>query len=138
MIYKAELKNGESLTFSVYNYHYQDVDLKYQFDTDFINIIALYEKAENEYRLINIDLVNLRDYFITKLPTNDLYRANKVLLLGGIRPPSIEETNIYLTDLLQRIKESIPQTIFLQNSNLNRKMSLILNNISISQEKYWC
>ena len=50
MIYKAELKNGESLTFSLYNYHYQNVELKYQFDIDFINIIALYEKVENEYR----------------------------------------------------------------------------------------
>lgn len=112
MTYKIELKTEKSLIFSVYNFHYQDIDLKYQFDTDFINIIALYEKAEDEYRLINIHLVNLKDYFITKLPTNDLYRANKVLLLGGIRPPSIEETNIYLTNLLQLIKESMPQTIF--------------------------
>jgi len=92
MTYKLDLKTGESIFFSVFNYHYQDIDLKNQFDIDYINIIALYEKTKIEYKLIDVLLENLRDYFIIKLPTNDLYRTNKVLLLGGIRPPSIEET----------------------------------------------
>ena len=111
MTYELKLKNEKIATFSVYSYHYQDIDSKNQFDIDFINLIALYEKTENEFRFISFQLINLKDYLIRKLPTNDLYKTNKVLILEGIRPPSQEETKIYLTNQLKQIEEILPKTI---------------------------
>lgn len=120
MEYRLKLKNEKIATFSIYNYHYQDIDLKNQFDIDFINLIALFEKTENEFRFISIQLINLKDYFITKLPTNDLYETSKVLLLEGVRPPTLEATKIYLTEQLKQIEECLPKSIafFELESNL--------------------
>lgn len=111
MQFKIILKNNEPVYFSIYNYHYQDPDLKLQFDTDLINLIVLYKKEESGYRLINVLIENLKDYFLTKLPTTDLYETNKVLLLGGSRPPTLEETQEYLTREKKRIQEFIPKQI---------------------------
>ena len=61
MTFTVYLKTGESINFSVYNYHYQNIDLKNQFNIDYINIIALYEKTNIEYKLITqvSGLINL-------------------------------------------------------------------------------
>lgn len=85
--------------FSVYDYDYRDPDTKMQFDSDYPNIVALYKSNGGMYELINVLLLDsVKKFFIYELPTFELYDTNKVLVLGGSRYPSLQDTMLLLQE----------------------------------------
>jgi hypothetical protein len=112
MEYNLNLNEETILHFEVYNYNYKDIDLINQFDINFPNIVVLFQKTEDTFKLISAELVeNLSKYFVTGLTQNNLYITDKVLLLKGSRPPNIDQTIEYLNGLLLQIQKVIPNVI---------------------------
>ena len=99
MLYSIKSKSGMTGYFSVYDYDYRDPDTKMQFDSDYPNIVALYKSNGGMYELINVLLLDsVKKFFIYELPTFELYDTNKVLVLGGSRYPSLQDTMLLLQE----------------------------------------
>src|SRR5688572_10376570 len=112
MIYHAPLGNGENIAFVVYDYHYQDREVKRKLESTYPNIVVLLKKTDNTYTHLETLLLNSpHDYFVTSLPTDTLYQTDKVLLLIGNRPPGKYNTIKYLQDLIVPLQECLQMPV---------------------------
>ena len=113
MIYKIELDNGQLEDFTVYKYHYKNVDLKEQFDSEFPNICALYKKVNDHIELIRLFLLdNPKKFFIEGLVDSDLYSTDFVLLSHGSRPgQGTMDINEFLKIKMKTIEKVFPKSI---------------------------
>lgn len=110
MTYSLRLISGKIEDFTVYDYHYQNPNLKKQFDSEYPNIAILYKKSNDGFELVNSLIVdNPKGYFRSGLPDDDLTMTDKVLLLSGCRPASLEETVEFLKKKLIQIKSLLPE-----------------------------
>ena len=113
MVYKIVLDNGQKEDFVVYKYHYQDVNLKEQFDSEFPNICALYKKVDDSIELVRLFILdNPKKFFTDGLIDNDLYSTDFVLLSHGSRPgQGTMDINEFLKKKMKTIEKVFPKTI---------------------------
>ena len=108
MLYELKSKSGMTNYFSVYDYNYRDPDTFVQFDSDYPNIVALYKSTGSKYELIRVQLLDsIKKFFMSGLPSVELYDTDKVLVLGGSRPPLLSDTFALLKDEFPLIEKGL-------------------------------
>ena len=85
MIYSGTLDDGRKLDFKVYDYHYQNSELKEQFVGMPQNVIILFKQENDFYKPLETIVENPATYLYWSLPTDTLNKTTKILIPAFIK-----------------------------------------------------